>query len=418
MNKYQASKYNYITEQTDKVYIYNTLHRSFISLQKNLWEEFCNGNSDSFTVSEYIALQRNGIVLPESIEELYLFRDIMQSSCLQDDEISLFLSMTSLCNLSCPYCYQDCRIENERKRFIDSEKVDTLCLYLQKSNAKKINIIYFGGEPTLDTDQLLYAIQKINSIEEKSVSNTLITNGYLVSDSLITEIKKHEAFHVQITLDGDQELHDSIRMTHARTGTFNSIIENIDSLVSIIPGKVCIRINVSSLDFKPYKNIVDRLSIRYHKKIQLSFAAVFNGQKKRNKTELKDVIDLLELIEYAREKGYATMLPLEYAPCVATMKSSFALDENLSVYTCPARLYEKSVGVITKEAQFIIHDNEWYKALYERKSCVETCLYGGLCYGGCIMSKMECRKDLFERLVPYVVSHKIKEHQKGLCQND
>ena len=163
MNKYQASKYNYITEQTDKVYIYNTLHRSFISLQKNLWEEFCNGNSDSFTVSEYIALQRNGIVLPESIEELYLFRDIMQSSCLQDDEISLFLSMTSLCNLSCPYCYQDCRIENERKRFIDSEKVDTLCLYLQKSNAKKINIIYFGGEPTLDTDQLLYAIQKINS---------------------------------------------------------------------------------------------------------------------------------------------------------------------------------------------------------------------------------------------------------------
>ena len=106
MNKYKASKYNYITEQTDKVYIYNTLHRSFISLQKNLWEEFCNGNSDSFTVSEYIALQRNGIVLPESIEELYLFRDIMQSSCLQDDEISL------------SRCCGSCFWQRERRRRI------------------------------------------------------------------------------------------------------------------------------------------------------------------------------------------------------------------------------------------------------------------------------------------------------------
>ncbi len=239
-----------------------------------------------------------------------------------------------------------------------------------------------------------------------------------MSDSLLAEIKKYATFHVQITLDGNRHLHDSIRITPAKTGTYDTIIENIDSLVQIIPGKVCIRINVSSPSLDSYKEVVDVLSVRYQDKIHLSFATVFKGQKKRNETELNDIIDILELIEYAKRKGYDALPALEYAPCVATMRGSFAIDEQLNVYTCPARLYEKTVGTITKDAEFLIHDNEWYKALYERKTCVETCMYGGLCYGGCIMPNMECRKALLDRLLPYVVNKKIEKHQEfGGCND-
>lgn len=413
MSGFKESKYNYITERGDQVYIYNTLHRSFLSLQKNLWEGFLDGNAETFTESEFSLLQSNGIILPKSVDERYIFKDIMQSSCLQSNEISFFLSMTSLCNLSCPYCYQDCRIENKEKRFIDSEKIDILCRYLQKSKANKVNVVYFGGEPTLDTEQLIYAIHRINSLEGKSVNNTLITNGYSISDSLIAEIKTHESFLVQITLDGDRRLHDSTRVTHAKAGTYDIIIKNVDSLVNAITGKVCIRINVASYDFKPYERAIDSLAERYGDRIQVGLAAVFSGQKRKNEPELKDIVDILDLIEYAQSKGYDTMPSIEYAPCVATMRNSFAVDENLNVYICPARLYEKSVGMITDDARFAIHDDEWYNAIYERKACVEMCIYGGLCYGGCVMSKLECRKDLFERLLPYVVENKIIKYQKA-----
>lgn len=411
MNKLQSSRYNYTTEHNGKVYIYNTLHRSFISLQENLWNGFCNGESEVFTPSEIAALQDNGIILPDSVDERYIFRDIMQSSCIQHNEINLFLSMTSMCNLSCPYCYQDYRIANERKRFIDRDRIDNLCHYLQESQAKKISIVYFGGEPTLDTERLIYAIQKINSLEGKIIKNSLITNGYSISDSLLAEIKKHKSFSVQITLDGDRNLHDTLRITNAKTGTYDSIIKNIDAFVDIMPSKVCIRINVSSLNFEPYKRLIDVLFERYQNGIQVSFAAIFNGQKKINETDLKDIVDILDLIEYANNKGYDTTPSLEYAPCIAKMNNSFAVDENLNIYTCPACLYEKPVGTINENSQLVIYDNEWYKAIYERKSCVEECIYGGLCYGGCIMSKMECKKNLFDRLLPYVVNHKIKKQE-------
>lgn len=414
----KPSKYNYEVVHDEKVYIYNTLHRSFIALPKSLWAGFCEGNSDAFSLSELCKLQDHGILLPDSVDERYIFRDIMQSNCIRRDEISLFLSMTSMCNLACSYCYQDFRVEDTRKRFIDSAEIDVLCRFLQDSTAKKINVVYFGGEPTLDTEQLIAAIQKINNLAGKTINNAIITNGCSISSVLLEEIKAHKPFMVQVTLDGDRDLHDTVRVTHDKTGTYDRIIRSIDALADAIPGSICVRINVSSKNFAPYKRLLDALSERYNNRIGVSLAAVFNGQKKTNEPELKDTVDILELYEYAEAKGYDAMPPLEYAPCIATMRGAFAVDENLNVYTCPARLYEKSVGVISKDAKFIISDNEWYEALYDRKKCVETCMYGGLCYGGCIMSDMECKKDIFDQLLPYVVNSKIKKNREVRKQDD
>ena len=83
-------------------------------------------------------------------------------------------------------------------------------------------------------------------------------------------------------MDGDQELHDSIRMTHARTGTFNSIIENIDSLVIVAVAGDTVqltdcRVYVNGVYVYPYTCDIDS-QIEYHLEEGQYFVLGDNGE--------------------------------------------------------------------------------------------------------------------------------------------
>lgn len=50
--------------------------------------------------------------------------------------------------------------------------------------------------------------------------------------------------------------------------------------------------------------------------------------------------------------------------------------------------------------------------IYDPSPCVYNCLYGALCYGGCVMNNHKCRKDDFVELLPVIVEDKITEYYK------
>lgn len=86
-----------------------------------------------------------------------------------------------------------------------------------------------------------------------------------------------------------------------------------------------------------------------------------------------------------------------------------ALDENLNIYICPSQLYLKKVGFISEMGEFIITDDEWYRAIYKRKACMENCCYAPICFGGCLMNdNFSCRKKQIEERLPHVLEYKIR----------
>lgn len=216
--------------------------------------------------------------------------------------------MTSDCNLSCPYCYQDYRKETQYKRYISEDKINTLCDFIKNSDVRELSIVYFGGEPTINEDVLLYAMRKINSLEGVKVGNTLITNGYAVSKNLIDAIKQYGSFLLQITFDGNKMLHDSIRVTSDRGPTFDVIYDNLIILADELPQKVNIRINIYSKDLTPYKSLVDDLYDRFGNKISIYFDLIFDGQKKKNCNDVHNLTDIMELINHSRARGFPTNL--------------------------------------------------------------------------------------------------------------
>lgn len=409
---YKRSNYNYIVQKKSIVFIYNTLHRSFVALSKEVWNAVESQQWSLLSDYETSLLLRQGILLRSELNEIYIFKDIIQNAILRSDCMGIFLSMTSDCNLSCPYCYQDYRKETQSKRYISEDKINTLCDFIKNSDVRELSIVYFGGEPTINEDVLLYAMRKINSLEGVKVGNTLITNGYAVSKNLIDAIKQYGSFLLQITFDGNKMLHDSIRVTSDRGPTFDVIYDNLIVLADELPQKVNIRINIYSKDLTTYKSLVDDLYDRFENKISIYFDLIFDGQKKKNCNDVHNLTDIMELINHSRARGFPIKLKLEKAPCVIHSRNSFALDENLKAYVCPGKLYCDSIGNITDDSKFEITDNEWFRYIYDPSPCVYNCLYGALCYGGCIMNNHKCRKDDFVELLPVIVEDKITEYYK------
>lgn len=409
----KKSKYNYVVEKDERIYVYNFLYRSFLKIDKKQWE---NSDFNQLTID---TLMQYGILLDETIDEYVVLRNLINVGLYSKKHISIFLSMTSQCNFNCPYCYQDYRKDMKENIFIEKEKVDSLYNYLynqiKKENTEHLSIVFFGGEPCLDDEKLLYAIDKLNSLQSIEKYFCIITNGYNITKKLIDKMEEIENFSIQITLDGYGEVHDKSRPLKNGSSTFINIYENIKKLGQRNINNIAIRVNVDLDIVDNYYDMVDKMAKDgMDKNISLlEFIAIFNGQKKKNCNNLKQQGDreIQKLNEYARKKGFVTGYNVITGPCMTHSSCCFAVDENLNVYNCPGSLYSNSTAHITSEGHFIVDDGMWHTDIFTTKECIKTCIYAPICYGGCTMND-SCNKQAIESKLPFFIQDKIEKYNQ------
>lgn len=134
--------------------------------------------------------------------------------------------LTDKCNLRCKHCYQMDYTEEQDSTYDENiEMFEKILQYTQK-RGKKLEVSLTGGEPLLEKrifDLIAYMKQKVRDIRI-----FILTNGTLLSEDIISQIKKYKITGIQISLDGsDKEVHDSIR----GCGTFEKTINSIERLI-------------------------------------------------------------------------------------------------------------------------------------------------------------------------------------------
>lgn len=136
--------------------------------------------------------------------------------------------VTDSCNLACTYCYQTNK--GKRQMSFDTAKklVDALLSndpklngYVTPENSPAIIIDFIGGEPFMNID-VIYRI--CDYFLDKTISMThpwallhrfsLCSNGVLYFDKKVQKFldKYQDSLSLNITLDGNKELHDSCRV--------------------------------------------------------------------------------------------------------------------------------------------------------------------------------------------------------------
>lgn len=116
--------------------------------------------------------------------------------------------ITSRCNQRCRHCYQDTYEGME----LDFESLITIIdQYKELLSAlhRKGHINVTGGEPFLRED--FFDLLEVFKNNQGFFSFGILTNGSLLNQKAVEKLKKLNPAFIQVSIEGDKEIHDSIR---------------------------------------------------------------------------------------------------------------------------------------------------------------------------------------------------------------
>lgn len=175
---------------------------------------------------------------------------------------NLCLNMSQECNLACRYCYGDEGTYGGGSLRMDTEIAEKCVEFIMKysGNNKRVNLIFFGGEPLLNFDTIIHTIDYAKIMESQSnkkVRFSMTTNGTLLTEDKLRYLMEKDV-GIQISIDGPKSFHDSIRPLKGDGSSYDQIIPNIKRLIENRPGKVTARATITR-EFLDLEQIITHL---------------------------------------------------------------------------------------------------------------------------------------------------------------
>ncbi len=183
---------------------------------------------------------------------------------------------SSLCNMRCRYCFYEDEAENRMQKSMGIMGEDTVSILLEKAMAYigeggSLSILFQGGEPTLAGADYFRSFTELAGRllpKDASIQYSIQTNGYQLSDELLTILKKHR-FLVGISMDGCRALHDSHRIDASGNGTWNRILGNLKRLqnAGIEVNALCVITAQAAGSAQKIYRTLKQLGLRHHQYI-------------------------------------------------------------------------------------------------------------------------------------------------------
>ena len=397
----KLSTFNLIipTETEGEYLLTNTMSGAVVGIDeelKSLLEKRDITALDLETVKTFSEL---GIVIPDDLDEYQKFKVLYESTKYATDSLYFTVITTYACNLACPYCYEGKGelLHGTMNRNTRERAVTFMKKKIQKTGAKKISLVLYGGEPLLNFDDSVSIMDSLFMwAEEQGITceSVVLTNGTLMTPAIAAALHLYKTRAVQVTFDGPKRLHDKKRVYKNGKGTFDDIIEAIYTLRDHhVP--VGIRINID-IENRPYlSELLDELEALNLKDIPVACGIVTESMACQTypsciqeEDTRKTLDDFRKIVE---KKGYTTPVERVHAPKFITCKSlgekAYILDPYADIYKCLTfvGLKEHSIGHITDTG-----DIEYTWAYYDWmsrdpltiKEC-QKCVMLPSCGGGC-----------------------------------
>jgi uncharacterized protein len=136
------------------------------------------------------------------------------------------------CNLNCEYCFylEKKALFGPREDYRMPDDVLSAFIrgYIEAQPTPAVEFTWQGGEPTLlgiDFFKRVIEFQK-PFMRRKTITNSLQTNGTLLTDKWCAFLKKH-GFLVGISLDGPKDVHDRYRRDRKGEGSFDRVMRGL-----------------------------------------------------------------------------------------------------------------------------------------------------------------------------------------------
>ena len=295
-----------------------------------------------------ISVENGHAKFDESILELLISRNMVVSTAEREKEIIdrniqkcvefreknnvkfLYIVPTVHCNLSCTYCH--IQYGKEQRKYVSMNEntlkngLDIFESYGGFSE-KNGEIMYYGGEPFLETEFLLKSLSIIRNYSE-TIKITIFTNGTLITEEIAQKLKKYHLY-VIVSVDGQEFSHNAARVNKCGGGSFVEAVRGyrflqeagIDVGISLVAGTH----NIDSLE-----EDVWYLAEKFQPlDIGISTLHLFPDMKNPNEVDIKKLTNKLQSVQKKmREQGmYIEHLFRKIRPFV---------EKNIRLYDCPS----------------------------------------------------------------------------------
>jgi uncharacterized protein len=174
------------------------------------------------------------------------------------------------CNLGCAYCFQNTALPEAgssappriKTAVLTPALVEHVGRFVRRQMSREhletSSLLVFGGEPLLNPKGA------IGILEEFSRSNMrlseIVTNGVLLKRDLPQRLEDAGLNRVQITFDGQRDIHDQIRVTRNGRATYDTIMDNVAAAVGATDLTWNFRVNVSHRNLDGLENVIEDLA--------------------------------------------------------------------------------------------------------------------------------------------------------------
>ena len=174
---------------------------------------------------------------------------------------SLTVNPTLDCNMRCWYCYE----RHHTDRTMSAEVAASVFKFVERKLAepelKHFNLSFFGGEPLVEFQSVVRPLVDhacaVADRLSKEVSLSFTTNGYLLTPDVLqylADTGRHVSF--QITLDGNQRLHDRTRHLADGSSSYARILDNCHSLLAQPRTSLTLRCNYTQMNAATFMDLV------------------------------------------------------------------------------------------------------------------------------------------------------------------
>ena len=314
------SRYNIIVSNPDGGYVlFNTLTKNIVLMTDEDCEWFSNLDFKNLNQLDerFIMLSDLNFIVDDDFDELEYYKLEWNRSLYASGILRHTIILNLACNCDCPYCF-----ENKNNQFMTMETARAYLKWLepQVRSIKYFFMTWFGGEPLLSKKIIQFITDGILELADQygfEYSACVVTNGVLADDKFISTCEQLHIANLQITIDGEREVHNRYRFLKANHGpTFDTILENLANFCSKVHSDTAsvLRINLTDENYATIPKMLDEIPDVIRDNCILLFRWVYSHDEgrspgvefsisKKGSTPYKNLAPLYEL---ATTKGFTT----------------------------------------------------------------------------------------------------------------
>ena len=299
---------------------------------------------------------------------------------------------------------------------IEESTLEWILRTIDQRALRILHVHYFGGEPLTRKDFMLRTAEVLAaSMQARGglFKWSCTTNGIGLTPDFVREMCRFGAGSFKVTLDGDRETHDQMRVYRNGRGTFDEIFENVAASADLV--RIFVGGNFLPEQKESFERLLDRIErAGLRGKLEgVHFKPIIDTQRKKpactgcgEKAESQVLVQLNKSIE-TRGLGIKSIagetLEGMLGPCELHWKNNYTIDPEGRVYKCPAVAGLPGLevthvsGAAPEKIAPLVALRPWQKC--------GDCPYLPVCVGGCLGGKylktgrtdeVACKKDQFE----------------------